>query len=88
MSYLGRWWRRVQTVEVREPKEHSRGRGEFKVWLEMKARATTYPKSNAKQLKGFEQSNDIISLWEIILAAVEEMHWRRGTQVGKRGTHY
>lgn len=49
-------------MEVREPREHSRGRGEFKVRLEMKAGATAYPKSNAKQLKGFKQKRCNFSL--------------------------
>ena len=62
MSYLGRRWKRIQTVEVKELKKHSRGRGEFKMRLENKAGATIYPTSNANQLKGFKQSKDMISL--------------------------
>lgn len=51
-------------------------------------RSHDLPKSSAKQLQGSKRANGLISLQEIVLAAVEEMHWRRGTQVGKRGTYY
>lgn len=49
-------------MEVKELNEHIRGRGEFKMRLEIMAGAMTYPTSNANQLKGFKQSKDVISL--------------------------